>query len=256
MRVGLIGYGTIARRLKDFLRPDDAIDIVGAVVRDPSKPRLNAPPVFTSVAELLATRPTVVVEVGGHQALRQHGPAVLAAGIDLIFVSVGAMADRACEKAIVDAARAGHSHAIVASGAIGGLDALASAAAGGLSEVIHLTRKPPASLLPADEAASLTEPREVFRGSAREGALLFPENINVAAAVSLAGMGLDRTQVSVVADPAVDRNTHRVTASGAFGDLRFDIENIPEPDNPKTGRLVAMSIAHCLRRIGSPLVVG
>ena len=110
-------------------------------------------------------------------------------------------------------------------------------------------------LAPA-EAADLTEPRELFRGSAREGALRFPESINVAAAVSLAGLGLDRTEVCVIADPTVDRNSHEVVAQGEFGELRFEIHNIPTDANPKTGRLVAMSIVHALRQRHAALVVG
>jgi aspartate dehydrogenase len=98
--------------------------------------------------------------------------------------------------------------------------------------------------------------REVFRGNAREGALRFPESINVAAAVSLAGIGLDRTEVRVLADPAVTRNHHEVVAEGPFGALRFEIANIPSEANPKTGRLVALSIVQALLRRRAALVVG
>jgi aspartate dehydrogenase len=256
VRVGLIGYGTIARRLASFIEPQDAIDLVGALVRDASKPRGAAPPIFASVDELLATSPEVVVEMGGHTALRAFGPPVLRAGVDLVLVSVGALADPACERAITDSARAGRSQAIVASGAIGALDALASAAVGGLTRVTHVTRKPARALLDAVEAAGLSAPRELFRGSAREGALRFPESINVAAAVSLAGIGLDCTEVCVIADPSLERNTHEVVAEGTFGTLRFEIRNVPTSENPRTGELVAMSVLHCLRRRQAALVVG
>ena len=83
-----------------------------------------------------------------------------------------------------------------------------------------------------------------------------PENINVAAAVSLAGIGLDRTQVCVVADPALERNTHEVVAEGTFGQMRFEIRGIPTETNPRTGRIVAMSVLSTLRRLRAPLVVG
>jgi aspartate dehydrogenase len=198
-----------------------------------------------------------VVELAGHAALRCHGPQVLRAGIDLIVVSVGALADPDVEVAIVEAARAGSSRVIVASGAIGALDAIAAAAVcGGLTRVTQTTRKPARALLEPAEAAKLVEPRELFRGSAREGALRFPESINVAAAVSLAGIGLDRTEVRVIADPNVDRNSHEVVAQGDFGDLRFEIRNIPTDANPRTGRLVAMSIVHALRQRHAIVVVG
>src|SRR5262249_57742614 len=135
---------------------------------------------------------------------------VLRAGIDLLMVSVGALADPSVERAILASACAGGGRAIVVSGAIGGLDALAAAAVGGLTSVTHITRKPARALLSPDEAAILTEPRELFCGTAREGALRFPESINVAAAVSLAGIGLDRTEVRVLADPTIERNHHQV----------------------------------------------
>jgi len=257
MRVGLIGYGAIGRDVARLLRAQDDIQIVGALVADPTRPRdIAAPPICSDLDSLLAARPHVVVELAGHAALRRFGPPVLQTGIDLLMVSVGALADPDVEQAIYQAASTGSSHAIVVSGAIGALDALAAANVGGLSRVTHTTRKPPGALLDAHAAARLNEPRELFRGTAREGALRFPESINVAAAVSLAGVGLDRTEVCVIADPAVDRNVHEVIAEGTFGQFRFEIRNVPTEDNPKTGRLVAMSVLHALKSRQAKLVIG
>jgi len=254
LRVGLIGLGAIGSGLLRLLGPEDDIEIVGALLRTP---RAASPvPSFTALSDLLGREPDVVVEMAGHEAVRCHGPAVLQTGVDLVILSVGALADPQLEAEIVAAARAGNSQAIVASGAIGGLDAIGAAAVGGLERVTHTTRKPARALLPIDEAVALREPRELFRGTAREGALRFPENINVAAAVSLAGIGLDRTEVCVVADPALERNTHEVVAHGTFGELRFEIRGIPSDDNPRTGRIVAMSVLSTLRRLRAPLVVG
>jgi aspartate dehydrogenase len=256
LRVGLIGLGAIAHRLISLLHADDNIQLVGAVVRNRDKPRDTSVPTHFTVQELLAMQPEVVVEAGGHAALRSVGPEVLRAGIDLILVSVGALADPDCERSIINAAREGNSRAVVASGAIGALDALASAAVGGLRSVTHTTRKPARALLPPDELEALRGPRELFRGSAREGVLLFPESVNVAAAVSLAGIGLDRTELCVIADPDLERNTHEVVALGAFGELRFSIRNVPTEENPRTGQIVAMSVLHCLRRRNAPLAIG
>ena len=259
MRVGLIGLGAIGgavvRSIADHATAD--LTVVGALVADRERPRDTLG--LTLVADttaLLATNPTAVVEAGGHEALAQHGPAILRAGCDLVMVSVGALAKPEVYEAVTGAAREGGSRAIVASGAIGALDAISAASLGGLDRVTHTTRKPPRTLLPAAEADSLTEARELFRGSAREGALRFPESINVAAAVALAGLGLDRTEVCVLADPAVTRNRHEVVAEGAFGTLRFTIENIPSEANPKTGRLVALSIVQTLLRRRNPLSIG
>jgi aspartate dehydrogenase len=243
VRVGLIGLGAIGRGVIQLLRPEDDIELVGALVADPSKPRLpGSPRAFGELVDLLDLRPEVVVEAAGHTALVCHGPSILRAGIDLLLVSAGALADPQLERAIAAAAREGGAQARVVSGAIGGLDAIGAAAAGGLERVTHTTRKPARTLLPAEDAARLEGPLELFRGTAREGVLRFPESINVAAAVSLAGIGLDRTEVCVIADPKVDRNRHEVVAQGVFGELRFEISNIPSDENPRTGRLVAMSV--------------
>lgn len=257
MRVGLIGLGTIARGVLELLQPADHVDIVGALVAQPNKPRPGAHVrLCVRIEDLLALEPDVVVELAGHAALRCHGPTVLRAGIDLLVLAVGALAEPDTEHAMREAARAGNSHAFIVSGGIGALDAIASARAGRLTRVVHFTRKPARALLPPDEAATLREPRVLFAGSAREGVLRFPESINVAAAVSLAGLGLDRTEVRVVADPTVERNCHEVIAEGDFGRLRFEIENVPSADNPRTGRLVAMSVVHALRRRQSRLQIG
>lgn len=245
-RVGLIGLGSIGQSVVELARAwPERLDICGALVRDPAKPRNAAGvPVVTSVNDLLALRPGVVAEVAGHDGLRAHGPAVLRAGVDLVIVAVGALAEPETEAALLAAAHEGGGRIRVASGAIGALDAIAAARLGGLARVTHTTRKPPATLLSPEEAVALREPREVFRGSARDGALRFPESINVAAAVSFAGIGLDRTEVVVVADPAVERNLHVVEAEGAFGQLRFEIANEPSESNRRTGKLTAMSVVH------------
>ncbi|MBV9327411.1 MAG: aspartate dehydrogenase [Chloroflexi bacterium] len=257
MRVGFIGLGTIARGVLELLQPSDRVDVVGALVAHPNKPRPGCHVrVCTRIEDLLARKPEVVVEAAGHAALRCHGPRVLRAGIDLLILGVGALAEPDTERDICQAARDGQSHAIVVSGGIGGLDAIASASAGHLHRVTHFTRKPARALLPPDEASALTEPRQLFAGNAREGALRFPESINVAAAVSLAGVGLDRTEVRVIADPSLERNRHEVVAEGDFGRLRFEIENVPSADNPRTGRLVAMSVVQALRRRQARLIIG
>lgn len=257
LRVGMIGLGAIGGSVVRRAALYDDIELVGAVVRDTDRPRPEgSPPVFATLDKLLAQSPEVIVEVAGHEGLRAHGPAALRAGCDLYFVAVGALADPETERDLIDAARESGRQAKIISGAIGALDAIAGAAAGELRTVTHTSRKPAATLLPPDEAAELTEAVELFNGSAREGALKFPESVNVAAAVSFAGLGLDRTTLRVLADPEIERNRHEVEAEGEFGTLRFEIMNVPSADNPKSGSLVAMSIIHQLRQRRGGLVVG
>jgi len=259
LSVGLIGLGAIGQAIVQLMRQHDVaeIDFVAALVRDASRRRPEGqPPTLAAVDELLSLEPEVVVEAGGHAALHAHGPAVLRAGCDLIVVSVGALADAALEGELRAAAQAGCAQVRVVSGAIGGLDALAAAALGGLTRVTHTTRKPASVLLGPAEATHLTHAREIFRGTAREGALKFPESLNVAAAVSLAGLGFDRTEVCVVADPEIHCNHHEVVAEGTFGTFRFTIQNIPSETNARTARLVAMSVGRALLQRRAILIVG
>jgi aspartate dehydrogenase len=209
-------------------------------------------------ADFLATRLDLVVEVAGHDALKAYAEDILRQGHDLLLISVGALADPHFEERLHRAAHDYGQRVYLATGAIAGLDAIAAGAVGGLEAVTHTVRKPPAGLLPPDEIAQAEasgEPRLLYEGPAREAALRFPENVNVAAAISLAGLGLDRTLVRIVADPTVLRNTHEIEARGEFGELRIVLQNIPT-ENPKTGRLTAMSMIKALRNLTAEVVVG
>ncbi len=258
--VGLIGYGAIGQEVNRLLtqRNKDDITIVGALIHHPTLPRPhNSPNIVTTLSDLLAAQPQVIVEVAGHGGLREHGPAILRAGIDLLFVSVGALAEPGVLQVLFDEAQKSGAKAKVVSGAIGALDALASASIGELSTVIHTMRRFPETLLPPEEAARLTTAREVFRGNARQAAQKFPEFLNIAAAVALAGIGFDRTEVRVVADPIVKHSVHEVYAEGTFGIFRFGIENVPmDLPTPRGAKLVAMSIVRSLLLRDASLVVG
>ncbi|MEO6890596.1 MAG: aspartate dehydrogenase [Ktedonobacteraceae bacterium] len=250
LRVGLIGYGAIGQEVARLIAEHTTGDMMvgGALIRDLTRPRFPGPHLVTTSADLLATQPHVVVEVAGHQGLQAHSSAILRAGVDLLLVSIGALAEPAVLQELLDAAQAGRAHVKIVSGAIGALDVLAAAAVdGSLTRVLHTMRRSPHSLLPSEEALHLTTVQEVFRGSARQAVLQFPEYLNVAAAVALAGKGLDQTDVLVLADPTVAHSRHEILAEGAFGTLHFEIENAPMSIPARGARLVAMSIVHTLR---------
>lgn len=263
-RAALIGYGAVGRELVELVRDGAAghTEILAILEIDPDRfsedSLLVRIPFVGEVSEVIGMHPDVVVEAAGHEAFRAHVPRLLEAGIEVLALSVGALADPGLLETVRTAADRGHTRLRIASGAIAGLDAISSAAVGRIDRVTHTVRKPPHGLLPADEADAVLrsgQPRQLYAGSAREGVVRFPANVNVVAAVSLAGIGFDRTETRVIADPAVERNTHEVEVSGTFGCLTVRIENIPGP-NPKTGRIVPLSLARALRARGELVVAG
>ena len=148
-------------------------------------------------------------------------------------------------------------------GALLGLDAVRAAAEGAIESVTIITRKPPRGLAGAPylvqrgiELDGLSAPRKVFEGSAREGARGFPANVNVAAALSLAGIGPDRTRLEIWADPGLERNTHRIVVEADSARLEMQIENVPTADNPRTGKITALSVIAALRALTATLKVG
>ncbi len=164
---------------------------------------------------------------------------------------------------LVDLARRNGGRILVPTGALLGLDAVIAVAEGGISRVHMITRKPPQGLLGAPyldeqaiEIAGLAEAKCVFSGTAREAARGFPANVNVAAALALAGIGPDRTTVEIWADPGVNRNIHRIEVEAAAARLSMQIENVPSDDNPRTGRLTALSVIAALKKLASPLAIG
>lgn len=184
---------------------------------------------------------------------------MLEAGKSVIVLSCGALLPR---PELLELAKAKGGRIIVPTGALLGLDAVVAAAEGDITSVRMTTRKPPGGLKGAPyleqhgiSVDGLTEAKRVFSGSAREAAAGFPANVNVAAALSLAGIGPDRTQIDIWADPAVTRNCHDIEVEADSARLRMSIENVPS-ENPKTGRIVALSVLAALRKLGAPLSVG
>ena len=164
---------------------------------------------------------------------------------------------------LVDRARETGARILVPTGALLGLDAVRAAAEGKIASVKIVTRKPPAGLAGAPllvergiSVDGLKEPLRVFEGTAREAIAGFPANVNVAVALSLAGIGPDQTRAEIWADPGVTRNTHTITVKSDSSDLTMTIESIPSEENPRTGKITALSVIAALRRLTAPLVVG
>ncbi|MGQ7848200.1 aspartate dehydrogenase [Granulosicoccus sp. 3-233] len=200
----------------------------------------------------------LVVECAGHSAVSQYFPALLEAGKDILSVSGGALADADLEQRLTRSALVGDSRLTLLSGAIGSLDALSAASVGGLESVTYRGRKPPQGWRGSAaeqqlDLDSLQMPVKFFEGTARQAALSFPKNANVAAAVAMAGIGFDGTRVELIADPSMNANRHEVEAVGEFGQLNFSIEGKPLPGNPRSSALTAMSVVRQIHRRNSPL---
>ena len=262
--VGIVGCGAIGRAL---LRAGDTGDlgvpVAGVASRTSATAReflstMNAPPPYLELPELVE-RSSLLVETAGGHIVPSLAQAAFAAGKDLMVISIGALLEH---PEIIERARATGCRLYAPSGAIAGLDGIKSACQGRVDRVEMVSRKPVEALEGAPYLVEneipvglLTEEREVFYGPAREAVRGFPSNLNVSAAVSLAGIGADRTMVRIVADPSLTRNCHDITVEGEFGLLRVHIENIPS-ENPKTGRLTALSIIRSVRDAVDPVRIG
>ena len=262
--IGIVGCGAIGRAL---LRAGDAGDlgvpVAGVASRTASTAQaflstLHSPPPYLDLAELVK-RSSLLVETAGGHVVPSLAEAAFTAGKDLMVISIGALLEH---PDIIEQARARGCRLYAPSGAIAGLDGIKSACQGRVDRVEMVSRKPIEALEGAPylveneiPVTGLTEEQEVFYGTAREACRGFPSNLNVSAAVSLAGIGPDRTTVRIVADPSLSRNCHDITVEGEFGLLKVHIENIPS-ENPKTGRLTALSIIRSVRDVADPVRIG
>jgi aspartate dehydrogenase len=202
----------------------------------------------------------LVVETAGHAAVVEFAEIALRSGRDFLMVSSGALGDRSVEDRLRRAVRESGRRLLVASGAIGALDAVQAAAAAGPVDIRYIGIKPPAAWKGTHaetvlNLSDLREPTAFFRGSARDVVGLYPKNTNVAATVALAGCGFDRTAVELIADPAGGRNIHRLEIRSALADASFEIEAKALPSNPKTSAITAFSVLNFLRTGGSAIAV-
>src|SRR5438552_14159735 len=265
MRVALLGGGTIARLVLEHVRGGEfpGMEIVAVAGRNGSSrgralAREFGVSYVSSRAALVAARPAAVVEAASHDAVREHLVALLEAGIGVVVLSIGALADDRLRYAAEDAARRSGALLYVPSGGIGGLDALKAACAAGVDQVSIQVAKPPAAWKGIPYVAALgvdldrlQSAHTLFEGPAREGVPHFPQNVNIAAVLSMAGIGMDRTRLAVVADPSLTRNTHTIRVTGRTGRFSIVLENVPTPDNPKTSWLACHSALAALRSLGA-----
>jgi aspartate dehydrogenase len=212
---------------------------------------------------LLGHELDVIVEAASHEALEDYGCEFLGAGMDLIPLSLGALVDSNLLENLIDTAAKAGSVLFIPSGGIGGLDALQAAIHAGIDEVSMTSRKPPEAWkgIPYVEKMkvdldNMNEPFLLYDGPARDCVKEFPQNINIAAALSLAGVGFDATRIRIMADPTIKTNTHEIECKGEAGRFRMVLENVPVPENPKTTYQACLSAVAALKRIRSPYHIG
>jgi len=264
LRVALIGWGAIARRFAQLIdaRADGRIEIVALCLRKPEPPAdaSNGARILTEPAALATLGADLVIEAAGRDAVAQWGKAALAAAPAFAVSSTSAFCDDALLARLVAVAEAKGSQIVVPAGALAGVDGLAAASVLGLSAVTHSIVKPPAAWKGTEaerlcDLGKLDGATVFFEGSAREAAARFPQNANVAVISALGGLGLDRTQVRLVADPRAARNGHAIRAEGDFGAMDMTIENRPLATNPKSSEMTALNLVRMVENRVRPLVL-
>ena len=266
LTVGIAGLGAIGMRVARGLDACEIEDMRLAAVSagdlDRARGRVadfRTPPEVV-VATDLAAHADIVIECAPKPVFRDLAESVLKAGRTFMPLSCGQMLEH---PVLVDMARENGGRILIPTGAIIGLDLIRAMAVGEIHSVTLETRKPPNGLAGAPHLVEneisiegLTEPKLVFSGNARQAAIGFPANVNVAAALSLAGVGPERTMVKVWADPTIDRNMQTVRVTSDSGEAEMGVRNVPSEENPRTGKITALSVVACLQRMTAPLVAG
>jgi aspartate dehydrogenase len=263
-RIAIAGLGeigrTVARKLTQGL-PGLSLSAIATRDRAKAQAWLDSEGITAALISLdeLPGHADLVVECAPAAILDQICRPMLTSGKQVMVLSSSALLPR---PDLIDLARTHGGQIIVPTGALIGFDAVSAAAEGTIHSVQMVTRKPPRGLAGAPylvengiSVEGLTSALCVFKGSARDAAAAFPANVNVVAALSLAGIGPDRTTIEIWADPAVTRNCHQIRVDSDSASFSMTIENIPS-ENPKTGRITALSVIAALRKLASPLQVG
>jgi aspartate dehydrogenase len=263
-RVAVVGLGPIGRKVVEALdKGIDGLVLAAVSVQDAAKHRdflagLSKPPAILPI-DGLAEVADLVIECAPAKLVRSIVAPFVSRGKTAVVLSAGALLEN---EDLIALAKQNGGQIVVPTGALIGLDAMTAAAEGNILSVRMVTRKPVKGLVGAPylvankiDIEGITEPLRVFEGTAREAAKGFPANLNVAVALSLAGLGPDRTRLEIWADPALTRNVHRMEVDSDSARFSMQIENIPS-ENPKTGRITALSVIAYLRKQRSALRVG
>ncbi len=268
MKIGIIGYGTIGKILAQAIKDQKAGDVSLVAVMDvfvesPFGEDAGLPAYFNQIEPFLEMDMDVVIETASQAVLKEYASKVISSGKNLIAMSTGAFSDTTFLRELMDLTVTHRRRVMLPSGAIGGLDALLAAGMDEIHEVTLTTTKPIRALSGVRSAldrdldlTAIAEPTLLYEGPAEEAVIRFPKNVNVVAALSLAGIGFERTTVRLVADPDATQNTHRIDARGAFGEFHMELILFPSPNNPKTSYLAALSAIRAVKNLTESFRVG
>jgi aspartate dehydrogenase len=272
LKVALIGCGSIGTTLAKAIEAGNAggVELFWLYDLKPETSEALArklrakPKIAGDVGQIYADKDVdLVIEAASQKAVALYAIDILRSGKDLMMMSAGAFSDDQLLKSVRKESEKTGRRVYLPSGAILGIDGVKAAMLGKIEEVTLATRKPPAALAYSSylrdhgiNLAGLKEPIVVFKGSAREAVRAFPESVNVAATLSLAGIGLERTKVMIIADPSLDRNVHEIKVRGRAGEFTTEARNVPSPENPRTSYLAALSAIRALRNITETVRIG
>ncbi|MFQ6059846.1 MAG: aspartate dehydrogenase [Thermoplasmata archaeon] len=267
MKVSIIGSGFIGSTIAKALENMEEIETVFMVdkykerVRELAKSCKNVR--FVADLSSVIRKTDLVVESASQEAVRQYAPKVLESGRDLIVLSVGAFVDQDFWNRCKLLAKQNNCRIYIPSGAICGIDGLKAASIGRIDEIVLISYKPPSALKDVEylkrrgvDLDAIERATVVFNGHAQDAVRYFPKNINVAATISLAGEGFEKTRIRIVADPNIKRNIHRVIVKGEFGEMECNARNLPSMENPRTSILAALSAISTVKKIVGNVWVG
>ncbi len=267
MNVLVIGAGAIGIELIKECESMDQVEICYVLDNHPEKARRSCERFGKAkvINEFDEAFPEVdlVVEAASQAAVGEYGPRSLKKAVDLMIMSIGALVDDKLREDIFQLAEDNDVNIYIPSGAICGIDGITSAAITDIDEISLETRKPPAALKNSEyvikrgiDLDSLKKETVLYDGPASEAVKKFPKNVNVAATLSLSGIGFQRTNVKIICDPSAKSNTHTIRLKGKAGELKCVSDNAPSPDNPGTSYLAALSAVSTLRKICGNVWIG
>ena len=262
MKIGLIGCGAIGEFLLKTINEDKRFShnkitaVFDARIKSSLKLQGHSKKyefdVFQDLDEFLNSNIDIVVECANIEAVNEYAARIIQQK-ELVLISIGALAKISLYEELQSIAQLSGTKVYLPAGAIGGLDLVKSAnIMGELHKVSLVTRKP----LSALSAEPVEEELVLFEGSAKDAIGKFPENANVAITLSLAGLGIEKTSVKMIADPTIKKNIHTIYVQGDFGEATFIIKNNPSPSNPKTSYLTALSILSTLDTLNEHILIG